>query len=97
MSAIQLAGTILNVAFARPLDFPGVAATIDEIVDVNVAIPTSHLDAESLFQAGNRSFNLRQVKDESATGQCRAYPEGNYQSRSSGLRTPRTPRLRTWV
>lgn len=54
LPAIQLAGTILKVAFARPLDFPGVAATIDEIVDVNVAIPTSHRTAESLFQAGNR-------------------------------------------
>jgi len=54
LPAIQLAGTILKVAFARPLDFPGVAATIDEVVDVNVAIPTSHRNAESLFQAGNR-------------------------------------------
>jgi hypothetical protein len=54
LPAIQLAGTILKVAFARPLDFPGVVATIDEIVDVNVAIPTSHRNAESLFQAGNR-------------------------------------------
>jgi hypothetical protein len=54
LPAIQLAGTILKVAFARPLDFPGVAATIDEVVDVNVAIPTSHRTAESLFQAGNR-------------------------------------------
>ena len=45
LPAIQLASTILKVAFARPLDFPGVAATIDEIVDVNVAIPTSHRTA----------------------------------------------------
>jgi hypothetical protein len=54
LPTIQLAGTILKVAFARPLDFPGVAATIDEVVDVNVAIPTGHRDAERLFQAGNR-------------------------------------------
>ncbi len=58
LPAIQLAGTILKVAFARPLDFPGVAATIDEIVDVNVAIPTSHRTAEALFQAGNRVQRL---------------------------------------
>ena len=54
LPTVQLAGTILKVASARPLAFAGAVATIDEVVDVNVAVPTGHRDAEKLFQAGNR-------------------------------------------
>jgi hypothetical protein len=59
--AMQLGGTILNIMFARPLDFPGVDATIDEIVQVNVAIPTNHRDAEKLFRPGNRVRAIGQL------------------------------------
>jgi hypothetical protein len=41
------------VTYARPADFPGLAATINETVDVNVSIPTSHQDAEKLYRQGN--------------------------------------------
>lgn len=54
LPTIQLAGTILRVVSTRPADFPGLAATIAETVDVNVAIPTSHQDAEKLYRQGNR-------------------------------------------
>ena len=53
LPSIQLAGTILRVSFRRPADFPGIAATIQETVDVNIAIPTSHPDAEKLYRQGN--------------------------------------------
>jgi hypothetical protein len=53
LPSIQLAGTILRVTYARPADFPGLAATITETVDVNVSIPTSHQDAEKLYRQGN--------------------------------------------
>jgi len=53
LPSIQLAGTILRVSFGRPADFPGIAATIQETVDVNIAIPTSHQDAEKLYRQGN--------------------------------------------
>lgn len=53
LPSIQLAGTILRVSFGRPADFPGIAATIQETVDVNIAIPTSHPDAEKLYRQGN--------------------------------------------
>jgi len=53
LPSIQLAGTILRVSFGRPADFPGIAATIQETVDVNIAIPTSHGDAEKLYRQGN--------------------------------------------
>ncbi len=53
LPSIQLAGTILRVTFGRPADFPGIAATIQETVDVNIAIPTSHQDAEKLYRQGN--------------------------------------------
>jgi hypothetical protein len=53
LPSIQLAGTILRVSFGRPADFPGIAATIQETVDVNIAIPTSHHDAEKLYRQGN--------------------------------------------
>lgn len=53
LPSIQLAGTILRVSFGRPADFPGIAATIQETVDVNIAIPTSHGDAERLYRQGN--------------------------------------------
>jgi hypothetical protein len=41
------------VTYARPTDFPGLAATITETVDVNVSIPTNHQDAEKLYRQGN--------------------------------------------
>ena len=53
LPSIQLAGTILRVSFGRPADFPGIAATVQEIVDINIAIPTSHGDAEKLYRQGN--------------------------------------------
>jgi hypothetical protein len=53
LPSIQLASTILSVSFGRPADFPGIAATIQETVDVNIAIPTSHGDAEKLYRQGN--------------------------------------------
>jgi hypothetical protein len=53
LPSIQLAGTIVRVTYARPADFPGLAATITETVDVNVSIPTSHQDAEKLYRQGN--------------------------------------------
>jgi hypothetical protein len=53
LPSIQLAGTILRVTYARPADFPGLAATITETVEVNVSIPTSHQDAEKLYRQGN--------------------------------------------
>jgi hypothetical protein len=53
LPSIQLAGTILRVTFGRPADFPGIAATIQETVDANIAIPTSHQDAEKLYRQGN--------------------------------------------
>jgi hypothetical protein len=53
LPTVQLAGTLLQVAFARPSDFPGVAATTQELVDVNVTIPTHHQDAERLLRQGN--------------------------------------------
>jgi len=53
LPSIQLAGSILRVSFGRPADFPGIAATIQETVDVNIAIPTSHADAEKLYRQGN--------------------------------------------
>lgn len=53
LPSIQLAGTILSVSFGRPADFPGIAATIQETVEVNIAIPTSHGDAEKLYRQGN--------------------------------------------
>lgn len=53
LPSIQLAGTILRVSFGRPVDFPGIAATIQETVDVNIAIPTGHQDAEKLYRQGN--------------------------------------------
>jgi hypothetical protein len=43
----------LRVIDASPADFPGLAATITEIVDVNVSIPTNHQDAEQLYREGN--------------------------------------------
>lgn len=61
LPALQLGGTILHIAFARPLDFPGVEATIDEIAEVNVAIPTNHRDAEKLFRPGNRVRAIGQL------------------------------------
>jgi hypothetical protein len=42
LPSMQLAGTILHVTAARPADFPGLPATIDETVEVNVAAPTSY-------------------------------------------------------
>jgi hypothetical protein len=54
LPAIQLAGTILRVAFARPAAFPGLGGTIQEVAEVNVAIPSTHPDAAYLFRAGNR-------------------------------------------
>src|SRR5262249_32512950 len=53
LPSIQLAGTILRVSFGRPADFPGIAATVQETVDINIAIPTSHQDAEKLYGQGN--------------------------------------------
>ncbi len=53
LPSIQLAGSILRVSFGRPADFPGIAATIQETVDANIAIPTSHADAEKLYRQGN--------------------------------------------
>jgi hypothetical protein len=53
LPSIQLAGMILRVTYARPADFPGLAATITETVDVNVSIPTNHQDAERLYRQGN--------------------------------------------
>jgi len=53
LPSIQLAGAILRVICARPADFPGMEATIQETVEVNVAIPTSHADAEKLYRQGN--------------------------------------------
>lgn len=53
LPSIQLAGTILRVAFARPADFPGVPATIQDMVEVNVSIPTTHENAEKLYRQGN--------------------------------------------
>jgi len=53
LPSIQLAGTILRVSFDRPADFPGIAATVQETVDINIAIPTSHQDAEKLYRQGN--------------------------------------------
>ena len=61
LPALQLGGTILNITFARPLDFAGVEATIDEIAEVNVAIPTNHRDAEKLFRPGNRVRAIGQL------------------------------------
>ena len=61
LPALQLGGTILNITFARPLGFPGVEATIDEIAAVNVAIPTNHRDAEKLFRPGNRVRAIGQL------------------------------------
>jgi hypothetical protein len=54
LPSIQLAGTILRVSTARPADFPGLPATIDETVEINVAIPTSAAQAEALYRQGNR-------------------------------------------
>jgi hypothetical protein len=54
LPAIQLAGTILKVAFARPTAFPGLHGTMQEVAEVNVVVPTSHPDAEELFRQGNR-------------------------------------------
>jgi hypothetical protein len=54
LPAIQLAGTILKVAFARPTAFPGLHGTMQEVAEVNVIIPTTHADAEELFRQGNR-------------------------------------------
>jgi hypothetical protein len=53
LPSIQLASTILSISFGRPADFPGIAATIQETVDVNIAIPTNHADAEKLYRQGN--------------------------------------------
>jgi hypothetical protein len=50
---MQLAGTTLRVTYARPADFPGLAATITETVEVNLSIPISHQDAERLYRQGN--------------------------------------------
>jgi hypothetical protein len=41
------------VTYARPANFPGLAATITETVDVNISIPTNHQDAEKLYRQGN--------------------------------------------
>jgi hypothetical protein len=54
LPTVQLAGTILRVSFARPADFPGLGAQIDESVDVNIAVPTSYAQAETLYRQGNR-------------------------------------------
>ncbi|HJZ49116.1 MAG TPA: hypothetical protein VKE41_18190 [Roseiflexaceae bacterium] len=54
LPSVQLAGTILQVSFARPVDFPGLGALIDESVDVNIAVPTSYAQAEILYRQGNR-------------------------------------------
>ncbi len=54
LPSVQLAGTILRVSFARPADFPGLSALIDEAVDVNIAVPTSYAQAEALYCQGNR-------------------------------------------
>jgi len=61
LPAMQLGGTLLKITIARPLDFPGVEATIDEIAEVNVAIPTNHRDAEKLFRPGNRVRTIGQL------------------------------------
>jgi hypothetical protein len=53
LPSMQLAGTILRVTYARPADFPGLAATITETVEVNLSIPISHQDAEQLYRQGN--------------------------------------------
>jgi len=54
LPSVQLAGTMLRVSFARPADFPGLGALIDESVDVNIAVPTSYAQAEALYRQGNR-------------------------------------------
>jgi len=54
LPSMQLAGTILRVTAARPADFPGLPATIDETVEVNVAAPTSYAQADALYRQGNR-------------------------------------------
>jgi hypothetical protein len=54
LPAIQLAGTILKVAFARPTAFPGLHGTMQEVAEVNVVVPTTHPDGEELFRQGNR-------------------------------------------
>ena len=48
LPSMQLAGTILRVTAARPADFPGLPATIDETVEVNIAVPTRYGQAEGL-------------------------------------------------
>jgi hypothetical protein len=61
LPSVQLAGTILRVTAARPADFPGLPATIDETVEVNVAVPTSYAQAEGLYRQGNRVRMVGQI------------------------------------
>src|SRR6266496_3538977 len=53
VATISEAQFLVQGEFGRPADFPGIAATIQETVDVNIAIPTSHHDAEKLYRQGN--------------------------------------------
>jgi hypothetical protein len=53
LPSVQLAGTILSVNGARPANFPGLASTVEERAEVNVAIPTAHAHAERLYRPGN--------------------------------------------
>jgi len=59
--SIQLAGTILRVTTTRPADFPGLPATLDETVEVNVAVPTSYAQAEGLYRQGSRVRLVGQI------------------------------------
>lgn len=54
LPAMQLAGTILQITYTRPADFPGLPAMIAETVEVNVVIPVSHQHAGWLYRQGNR-------------------------------------------
>ena len=53
LPSMQLAGTIIRVAYARPADFPGLQATIEEAVEINVAVSTTYANAEVLYRPGN--------------------------------------------
>jgi hypothetical protein len=53
LPTVQLAGTILRVSCERPAAYPGLPAVTAEAVGVNVSVPTSHREAERLYQPGN--------------------------------------------
>lgn len=61
LPSVELASTILRVTTARPANFPGLSATVEETVEINVAVPTSYDGAEMLYRVGNRVRLVGQI------------------------------------